>query len=114
MSFDGQSYSHNTHRQFMMIKKNYNASEDVDTYQPLSHKVMFSQINAKKGIHLFRERYIAAMFKEYKELDDGPMTGKPVVAPFNPDGLTPLDRKKKLEDVNLIKEKRCGKIKGRT
>ena len=54
------------------------------------------------------------MFKEYKELDDGPMTGKPEVARFNHDRLTPLYRKKTLEDVNLIKEKRCGKIKGRT
>ena len=33
---------------------------------------------------------------------------------FNPDGLTPLDRKKTLESVNLIKEKCCGNIKGRT
>ena len=54
------------------------------------------------------------MFKDYNQLDYGHMPGKPVVAPFNPDGLTPLDRKKTLEPVNLIKEKRCGKIKRRT
>ena len=33
MGFDGQSYSHNTHRKFMMIKDKYNVNEDVDTYQ---------------------------------------------------------------------------------
>ena len=98
----------------MMIKEKFNINEDVDTYQSLSHKVMFTQMNAKKGITLFGERAIAAMFKEYKQLEDGPMPGKPVLAPFNPDGLTPLDEKKTLEAVKLIKEKRCGKIKGRT
>ena len=36
------------------------------------------------------------------------------MAPFNHYRLTPLDRKKALEAVNLIKEKRCGNIKGRT
>ena len=35
------------------------------------------------------------------------------MAPFNPDGLTPLDKNKTLEAVNLIKEKLCGKIKVR-
>ena len=42
------------------------------------------------------------------------MSGKTVVAHFDPDGLTQLDRNKTLEDMNLIKDKRCGKIKGRT
>ena len=45
MSFDGELYSHNTHRQFMIIKEKYNANEDVDTYQSLYHKVMFMQMN---------------------------------------------------------------------
>ena len=39
--------------QFMMIKDKYNVNEDVDIYQSLSQKVMFTQINAKKGIKLF-------------------------------------------------------------
>ena len=34
------------------------------------------------------------MFKDYKQLDYGPIPGKPVVAPFNPYELTPLDIKK--------------------
>ena len=40
------------------------------------------------------------------------MPGKPVVAPFNPDGITSLHKKKILESVNLIKAKRCGNIYG--
>ena len=110
MSFYRELYSHNTHRQFMIIKEKYNANEDVDTYQSLYHKVMSMQMNTKKGIELFGERAIIDMFKEYKQLDDGTMPVKPVVAPYNPDVITSLDRKKTLEAVNLIKEKRCGKI----
>ena len=50
------------------------------------------------------ERDIASMFKGYKRLDDGPMLGKLVVEPFNPDVITSLNKKKTLEDVKLIKE----------
>ena len=63
MSFDGKSYSHNTHWQFIMIKEKYNVNEDVYTYQSLFHKVIFTQMNSKKGIKLLGERAIAAMFK---------------------------------------------------
>ena len=71
-------------------------------------------MNANKGINLFGKIAIADMFKEYKQLYDGPMPGKPLVALFNHYRLTPLDIKKALEAVNLIKEKRCGKIKEST
>ena len=78
----------------MMITENYNVNNDVYTYQTLSHKVMFMQMNAKKGIKILGERSIVAMFKDYTQLDDGPITSKPVMAPFNPDVLTPMDKKK--------------------
>ena len=54
------------------------------------------------------------MFNYYKQLDDGTIPGKPVVLPFNPDGQTPLDRKKTLEAMKLIKKKHFGKTKGIT
>ena len=102
MIFDGKLYSHNTHWQFMIIKDNYNVHEDVYTYLSLSQKVIFTQMNAKKGVKIFGERAIADIFKEYKHVDDGLMPSKPVVAHFYPDGLTPLDKKKIVEAVNLI------------
>ena len=83
-------------------------------YQSLPHMIIFTQMNAKNRINIFGDRVIAAIFKKYKQLYDVPMPGKPVVAPFNPDVLSPLDRKKTLEDVKLIKDKRCEKIKGLT
>ena len=103
MSFDGKSYSHNIRRQFMMTKDKYNVNYDADTYQSLSHKAMFTQMNPKKAIKLFGEKSITAMFKEYKQLDDGTIPGKPVVETFNTYQLTTLDRKKILEAMNLIK-----------
>ena len=87
----------------MVIKEKYNVNEYLGTYQSLLHKVMFTQMNSTNGIKLFRERAITDMFKEYKHLDYGPIPGKPVVTPFNLDRLTPLDKKKTLESVNLIR-----------
>ena len=63
MSFYVKSFSHNTHCQFIIIKEKYNINEDVYTYHSWSHKLMFTQINAKKVIKLFVEIEIADMFK---------------------------------------------------
>ena len=83
-------------------------------YQSLLCKLIFTQMNANKGIKIFGEKDISDMSEEYKQLDDGTMPVKPVVATFNSGCLTPLDINKTLEAVNLIKDKCCGKIKART
>ena len=54
------------------------------------------------------------MFKEYKQLDKGPIPGKPVFGSISYDSLSKQEIKEALEAVNLIKEQRDGKIKGRT
>ena len=54
------------------------------------------------------------MFKQYKQLNEGKISGKPVLGPIYPSDLIPEDRKVDLEELNLIKEKRRVKIKGRT
>ena len=74
---------------------------------------MSTQMPAKKGIKLFGEKAIAAMIKEFEQLDEGAFPGKPVVKPIDPNTLTREEKYKAMEAVNLIKEKRCGKIKGR-
>mmetsp|Transcript_42936 Transcript_42936/g.62919 ORF Transcript_42936/g.62919 Transcript_42936/m.62919 type:complete len:101 (-) Transcript_42936:1236-1538(-) len=76
--------------------------------------VMFTQMSAKRGFKLFGECAIAAMMKELKQLNIGAVPGKPVIAPKDTRDLTEEDKKKSLAAVNLIKEKRCGKIKGRS
>ena len=71
-------------------------------------------MSATREIQLFGEQAIAAMFKEFKQLDTGVVPGKPVIAPVDVDQVSPQARKAALEAVNLIKEKRDGKIKGCT
>ena len=75
---------------------------------------MFTQMSAQKGIKMFGEKAIAAMFKELKQLSDGVVPGKPVVEPIPFESLSDTDKREALEAVNLINQKRCGKIKGRT
>ena len=71
--------------------------------------ICFTQMSAGKGIKLHGAKAVAAMFKEYKQLDDLEVLGR-----INPDLLTPEQKRNALRAVNLIKIKRCGKVKGRT
>ena len=76
--------------------------------------VMFTQISASRGIKLFGKKAVTAIFKELKQLNDGVLPGNQVIVPIDIESLTEEDKRKSLEAVNLIKVKRCGKIKGRT
>lgn len=75
--------------------------------------VLLTQMHASRGIKLFGERAVAALIKEFKQLVDGAMEGKPVVAPIEPCDITPEMKRKALRAVNLIKEKRTLELKGR-
>ena len=48
ISFDGKSYAHGPHHQFLTMKYKYDKSKDIDTYMNLSHDFMFTQMSAKK------------------------------------------------------------------
>ena len=67
------------------------------------------QMSAKRGIKLFGERAVAAIYKEYKQLND-----LEVFKGVDPDTLTFEVKKAALNIINTIKEKRTGKIKGRS
>jgi len=71
--------------------------------------ICFNQMTASKGIKLFGATAVAAMFKEYKQLDDLEVLGR-----LNPESLTHEQKHNALRAVNLIKIKRDGKVKGRT
>eukprot|EP00957_Ditylum_brightwellii_P180518 13750629-Ditylum_brightwellii.AAC.1 len=81
-------------------------------YMSVATSVMFTQMSAKKGIKMFVERAIAAMLKEFKQLVDQAVPGKPVRTSIDPDSLDYKQKRQALEAVNLIKEKRHGTIKG--
>ena len=69
----------------------------------------FAQMSAKKGIKTFGKRAVAAMLKEYQQLDD--MT---VFGAHDPSTMSKPEKSQSLRAINLVNEKRCGKIKGRT
>ena len=70
---------------------------------------ILTQMTAKAGNKRFGDSARQAMREEFKQLDE-----KVVFEPMNPNDITADIRKQALRCVNLIKEKRCGKIKGRT
>ena len=55
-------------------------------------------MTANKGIKLLGEVAVAAMFKEYKQLDDLDVLGI-----LDPDLLTPEQKRNALRAINLIK-----------
>ena len=69
-----------------------------------------------KGLKKYGEHGLAAIIKEFTQLDQGaiPEHNKPVVIPIDPSTLSYDDKKKALDAVNLISEKCDGTIKGRT
>ena len=73
-------------------------------------------MSASKGIKKFGEKGLAAVIKEFTQLNEGavPLQHKPVVVPIDPNTLSKEDKQKAMNAVNLIEEKRDGRIKGRT
>jgi hypothetical protein len=71
--------------------------------------ILMTQMSAKKGLKLHGEKAAEVIIKEFKQLHD-----KDVFKPIFASSLTTNDKKKKLQAITLIKEKRNGKIKGRT
>ena len=73
------------------------------------NKVCLTQMHASKGIKLLGDSAIEALATEYDQLDDLVVfTGQDV------NNLTNEQKKAALDVIDLIKLKRCGKIKGRT
>ena len=92
----------------------HNHNVKTNNFRAIVTNVMSTQMSAKKGIKMFGERAIAALVKEFKQLVEGAVPGKPVIRPINPESLSVEEKMRAMEAVNFIKEKRCGKIKGRS
>jgi len=102
--FGGKSYR----TQFIGISNHKEKQWSSECYK-IAVDVMFTQMSAGKGIKQFGERTIAAMFKEYNQLNDLTVFGR-----VTPDTLSQEHKDNALQAINLIKEKRNGIIKGRT
>jgi hypothetical protein len=70
--------------------------------------VMLTQYNLKQGIKRFGDRGKTAVLDELQQLYD-----RDVMEPLNPNNLSPAERKDTLRYLMILKEKRCGTIKGR-
>ena len=91
-------------------------SKQIDRSQIYKNLVrtVFTQVSTKEGIKRWGEDAIAVIMKELKQLQDGAMPGRPVIEPVDYLDLTEEDKKKNtLEAEAVVKQKRCGKIKGR-
>ena len=91
-----KSLTHTTTRQMNSMIVNHMFDE-----------MCFNQMHMSKGIELFKEQAVAALFKEYKQLNNMAVVGR-----VKYEDLTDKDKKRALRAINLIKEKRDGKIKG--
>ena len=112
----------NTHRnsyekEFQCTTIGIEKESDVTSmYKTVSDLIMYTkpdvflvQMSAKKGIAKHGMRAIQSVLKEFTEFD-----GKEVVAPLDPDTLSHEEKKKYLITINLIIEKRDGRLKART
>ena len=71
-------------------------------------------MSAYKGFKEFGERSVAAMMKELVQLDQGAVPGKPVVVEIDPDQLSPEEKRRALDAMNIIELKRDGRVKGQS
>ena len=77
--------------------------------QKIQREVMLTQMSAAAGIKRYGQPAIDALLKEFLQLDE-----QAVFDPKHAHELTREQKREALRSVNLIKEKRCGKIKGRS
>ena len=73
----------------------------------------FTQMSAKADIKIIEEKAVAAMIREFRQIDKGPMQYKTVITLIDLDTLSFKDKKRALEVVNLIKENMFEKMKGK-
>ena len=71
-------------------------------------------MNANADFKEYGPRAVAAMTKEYTQLNEGAVPGKSVMVLVNAFSLTDLDKRNARQAVNLIEEKYNGDTKGKT
>jgi hypothetical protein len=82
---------------------------DMQTVRGTNTVLIMSQMTAQAGIKKHGDRAIEALLAEFCQLDD-----KSVFQPREASSSTIKQKSDALRAINLIKEKRCGKLKGRT
>ena len=75
----------------------------------LAQMKQHAQMSAKAGIKLYGRKAEEALIKEFAQLEE-----LSVFEGVDPSSITAQQKKDALRAINLIKEKRCGRLKGRT
>ena len=86
-----------------------NVQYDVNHHRRDIYGFIMTQMSAKAGIKKHGKAAEAAMMKEFAQLEN-----LNVYQAIDPKALTPQQKKEALRAINLIKEKRDGRLKGRT
>ena len=71
--------------------------------------IILTQISAKAGIKKHGKSAIDVLYDEFSQLDDKTVFDGVMVS-----DLTSQQKRKALRTINIITEKKCGKLKGRT
>ena len=107
----GKTYQNGAHQhmQHTIPEEGGLKERDIDNHYKIAVNVMLTQMTANRGIKNFGEKAVAAILKEYDQLNKLNVFGS-----LNPDSLSREEKRKALRAINLIKQKRCGRIKART
>ena len=121
MDFKGNGYKEK--KEFTLVTNGKKVEDAKNSYMKIARDVIFahmvsepnvqkySQMLAKVGIQKLGQKVVSAMIKEFTQLNERVVTGKPVVVPIDTSTITE-EKRKALYAVNLIKEKRNGDVKG--
>jgi len=104
-----QTRSWYNHLTLTLFLQNQHRNPFSLTHLQTTTGILLTQMSAKQGIKEFGERAVEALLKEFSQLDR-----KDVLDPIAFGELTRDQRKNALRAISLIKEKRDGRIKGRT
>ena len=64
-----------------------NQKYQTESFMKLETEAMFTQMSSKAIIKKFGQKAVVAMVKEYRHINKGPMEGKLVVNPIDPNTL---------------------------
>ena len=109
-SFGGKKYSMQLFNYAMTKVAHQSDEEKVKNFDIRTNTVnlIFTQMTANQGISAYGAKAIAAIYREYKQMQDMEVLGA-----LDPDQLSNDQKRRALRAINLIKIKRCGKVKGR-
>ena len=102
-----QSYEHRDGHGHSFFQ--FRTDQRLSHEERILHGWVMTQMSAKAGIRRFGDAARDAMRREFRQLDE-----KGVFEPILATDINPGVKKQALRCINVIKEKRCGKIKGRT